>query len=438
MVQFNYITSLLLASTASGLTARTKFSSRSRPSNPYTSQVVTHEPKYFDYRSHGQSNSRLTSTYIEARPISRPLLPVIPRRLAFTLQALSKTFKRKRPQKILIGAILAVILLFGPALSPAAHAASTLSVSATPIAASVSAAPAAAVPVSRALGSFNFLPTKAELELCFRLLYAACSGAFIGLERSSQDRPAGVRTMALVGLGACIFTVCSTHGFLPAALGHAPGSPVLANVKCDPSRMAANVASGVGFIGAGAIHKSKMHGKGGTEALVAGLTTAAAIWVSAAVGVASATGLYFVSAVASLSTVSILKFAKVAKEDEPGFSWGPRPLEMEEEVKVVHQEKKSVPLNIDVRYLQDNHIIPSMDGLYQRKNLKKKISNTDKTHRLEPSSVSKINIKAVKDPKTIENYLRQYDKVEGYACLEQDVRAVESRVQNSSSSTFQP
>jgi hypothetical protein len=111
---------------------------------------------------------------------------------------------------------------------------------------------------------------------------------------------------------------------------------------------------------------------------------------------------------------------------------------MEEEVKVVHQEKKSVPLNIDVRYLQDNHIIPSMDGLYQQKNLKKKISNTDKTHRLEPSSVSKINIKGVKDPKTIENYLRQYDKVEGYACLEQDVRAVESRVQNSSSSTFQP
>jgi putative Mg2+ transporter-C (MgtC) family protein len=56
--------------------------------------------------------------------------------------------------------------------------------------------------------------------------------------------------------------------------------------------MAANVASGVGFIGAGAIHTSKLLGKNGSEAFVAGLTTAAAIWVSAAVGVASATGLY--------------------------------------------------------------------------------------------------------------------------------------------------
>jgi putative Mg2+ transporter-C (MgtC) family protein len=423
MVQLTFITSsLLLASTASGLTARTKFSSRSTISNPYTSQVVTREPRYFEYRSHGQSNSRLTSTYVEARHISRPFLSVIPKKVAFTLQSLSKTFKRRRPQKILIGTILAIILLFGPSFSPAAHAASTIS---------TSAAPVTAAPVSRALGSFNFLPTKAELELCFRLLYAACSGAFIGLERSSQDRPAGVRTMALVGLGACIFTVCSTHGFLPAALGHAPGSPVLANVKCDPSRMAANVASGVGFIGAGAIHKSKLLGKNGSEALVAGLTTAAAIWVSAAVGVASATGLYFVSAVASLSTVGILKFARVAKEDEPGFLWGPRPLEMEEESMVVHQEKKSAPLNFDVRYLQDNHILPSMDGLHQQK-----ISSTDKTHRPEQSSVSKINIKTVKDAKTIESYLRQYDKVEGYACLKQDVRAVESRVQSSSS--FQP
>eukprot|EP00569_Conticribra_weissflogii_P000639 CAMPEP_0171353304 /NCGR_PEP_ID=MMETSP0878-20121228/43767_1 /TAXON_ID=67004 /ORGANISM="Thalassiosira weissflogii, Strain CCMP1336" /LENGTH=251 /DNA_ID=CAMNT_0011859193 /DNA_START=1127 /DNA_END=1882 /DNA_ORIENTATION=- len=146
--------------------------------------------------------------------------------------------------------------------------------------------------------------------------------------------------MALVGLGACIYTICSCHGFVPpTALGYAPGSPVLQYVKCDIGRMAANVASGVGFIGAGAIHKSKQHGNG-TEAqnVVAGLTTAAAIWVSAAVGVASAVGLYFVGAMASLATVGILKFAKVPKEEEePGFSWAPKPLDVVDDVANEHK-----------------------------------------------------------------------------------------------------
>ena len=101
--------------------------------------------------------------------------------------------------------------------------------------------------------------------------------------------------MALVGLGACIYTVCSIHGFLPQTAlmtCNDSNNALLSNVKVDLSRMAANIASGVGFIGAGAIHKSKLHGNG-TEAqnVVAGLTTAAAVWVSAAVGVASATGL---------------------------------------------------------------------------------------------------------------------------------------------------
>ena len=333
---------------------------------------------------------------------------------------------------MLIGSILVLIMLFGPAFSPAANAASTLG------ATSVSA-PTVFTTHSRALGTFNFLPTKAELELCFRLLYASCSGAFIGLERSSQDRPAGVRTMALVGLGACIYAVCSTHGFLPAsALGYAPGSPMLANVKCDPSRMAANVASGVGFIGAGAIHKSKMHGNG-TEAqnVVAGLTTAAAIWVSAAVGVASATGLYFVSAVAALSTVGILRFAKVTKEDEPGFSWGPRPLDIEERVDVVkHHDDRGTPL-IGVKNLQEKHQVSGVRKSYQEKFHADKTISKKRHVAKSDSPVSKIDIKICKDPQ-LEQYLRKHDKEEGYACLEQDVRILESRVHGQQKSSFKP
>jgi putative Mg2+ transporter-C (MgtC) family protein len=338
----------------------------------------------------------------------------------------------------LIGTVLAVIMLFGPAFSPAANAA-------TMTASPVSVAPTVFGTQSRALGTFNFFPTKAELELCFRLLYAACSGAFIGLERSSHDRPAGVRTMALVGLGACLFTVCSIHGFLPSsALGYAPGSPMLANVKSDLARLAANVASGVGFIGAGAIHKSKLHGNG-TEAqnVVAGLTTASAIWVSAAVGVASATGLYFVSLVAALSTVCILKFAKVTKDDEPGFSWGPRPLELEDQEMVQHQEKGTGAGMMHTDFGRIQETIPSTTVLHHKKKhaqQKPKVSKLG-TVQLSPQGRveirgSKIDIKTVND-QSLEQYLRKYDKEEGYSCLEQDVRVLESRVQQSSS-TFRP
>lgn len=78
------------------------------------------------------------------------------------------------------------------------------------------------------------------------------------------------------------------------------------------------------------VHKSKQHGnESNTQNIVAGLTTAAAIWVSAAVGIASAVGLYFVGAVATFSTVAILKYARMPKDDAgPGFSEDPKPLDV--------------------------------------------------------------------------------------------------------------
>jgi putative Mg2+ transporter-C (MgtC) family protein len=111
--------------------------------------------------------------------------------------------------------------------------------------------------------------------------------------------------MALVSLGAAAFTLCSMFGFLAVA----NMSPA---VKFDPSRMAANVASGVGFIGAGVItNNRKANGVYDRESSVKGLTTAAAIWVAAAVGVSSGVGLYYISAFASLGTICILRFGRV-------------------------------------------------------------------------------------------------------------------------------
>ena len=302
-----------------------------------------------------QSNTRLTSsTYIDSRHVSNPLLSLPSLLKKRTCRWAANLLQRKSKRSLIIGTssvILAAIVTFGPAFSPAAYAAADVATTVATAAAAGAGLSPVAVPFSsqsRSLGSFNILPTKAELELCFRLLYSACSGAFVGLERSSSDRPAGVRTMALVGLGACIFTICSIHGFLPhIALGLAPGSPILSDVKVDLSRMAANIASGVGFIGAGAIHKSKMHGTGtDNQNVVAGLTTAAAIWVSAAVGIASAVGLYFVGAVATFSTVMILKYARLPtkeeeEEEEPGFSWKPRELEVVDDDRVVGQSQSS-------------------------------------------------------------------------------------------------
>lgn len=199
------------------------------------------------HRNEWRKSSRLTSTYIEARHRNRlkSIQSMMRAAAAMPLKYAKRLQKNPQVQRILIGIILGSIVILGPAFSPA-HA-STVATAAS------GASNIQPFPIkSRALGTFSLLPSKAELEFSFRLVYAACSAAFVGLERSSADRPAGVRTMALVGLGSCMYTISSVHGFLPhSALGYAPGSPMLEGVKCDPSRMAANIASGVGFIGAG-------------------------------------------------------------------------------------------------------------------------------------------------------------------------------------------
>lgn len=111
-----------------------------------------------------------------------------------------------------------------------------------------------------------------ELDLVGRLLLAAILGAVIGIEREIHDHPAGIRTHLLVALGSALFTVLSIVGF-PSADGTAT----------DPSRVAAQIVTGIGFLGAGAILKY-----GPT---VRGLTTAASMWAAAGIGMAAGAGL---------------------------------------------------------------------------------------------------------------------------------------------------
>src|SRR3954452_4698382 len=122
-------------------------------------------------------------------------------------------------------------------------------------------------------------------DLFLRLLAAAVFGALVGFERESAARTAGVRTHAVVALGAALFTVAGAYGFTDVPTDH-----------IDPTRVAAQVAAGVGFIGAGAILR---HG-----ATVIGITTAASVWLSAAIGVAAGAG--FVVGVLGASIICVL------------------------------------------------------------------------------------------------------------------------------------
>ncbi|MCD6599746.1 MAG: MgtC/SapB family protein [Dehalococcoidia bacterium] len=128
------------------------------------------------------------------------------------------------------------------------------------------------------------------LEMILRLLLASASGAAIGYQRKRAGKPVGMRTYILVTLGAALFTIVSVFGFTGAV---------------DPSRVAAGVVVGIGFIGAGVIFRRPQAGE------VTGLTTAASMWAAAAVGLAVGSGLYLISIVATLLIVISLVFSKI-------------------------------------------------------------------------------------------------------------------------------
>lgn len=130
----------------------------------------------------------------------------------------------------------------------------------------------------------QLLPNKLiELEYVLRLIIAIILGFAIGLERKIRFKEAGMRTHAIVSVGACLFMLISKYGFDDL------------DARFDGARLAAQVVSGIGFIGAGMIMYRKQ--------AVHGLTTAAGIWITAGVGMAVGAGMYIVAAA---STVIII------------------------------------------------------------------------------------------------------------------------------------
>ncbi len=125
------------------------------------------------------------------------------------------------------------------------------------------------------------MPELSTTEALLRLLIAAGLGGAIGLERELRDHEAGFRTHLIVSLGACVFTLVSAYAWTDWTFSTASG------VVFDPTRIAAQIVTGIGFLGAGAIIVRGIS--------VRGLTTAATLWVVAAIGMAAGTGYYAVA-----------------------------------------------------------------------------------------------------------------------------------------------
>jgi putative Mg2+ transporter-C (MgtC) family protein len=123
-----------------------------------------------------------------------------------------------------------------------------------------------------------------DIELIRRLLTAALLGALLGFERELRQKSAGLRTNILIAVGSALFTLMSIELADPES--------------ADPSRVAAQIVTGIGFLGAGAIMRT---GSG-----VQGLTTAATVWVNAAVGVAVGGGEYRLAFIATGVTLAAL------------------------------------------------------------------------------------------------------------------------------------
>ena len=143
-------------------------------------------------------------------------------------------------------------------------------------------------------GLTNFLPEAMlsvydNLEFLIRILISAVFGILIGLERTKRQKDAGIRTHCIIAVTSAAFMILSKYAFLDV-------NAVLGDRSADPARLAAQVVSGISFLGAGVIFKDR-------NSSIKGLTTAAGMWATAAVGMSIGAGLYWLGV---FETVAIM------------------------------------------------------------------------------------------------------------------------------------
>ena len=128
-----------------------------------------------------------------------------------------------------------------------------------------------------------------QIEFLLRIVSAGICGAIIGYERKNRNKEAGIRTHLIVAMGAALIMIVSKYGF-DDILG-------LKGIALDPSRIAAQIVTGVGFLGAGMIFMRRN--------MISGLTTAAGIWATSAIGMSIGSGLYFIGFATTIFIVVI-------------------------------------------------------------------------------------------------------------------------------------
>ena len=126
-------------------------------------------------------------------------------------------------------------------------------------------------------------------DILLRIIFSIILGSIIGLERELTNKSAGLRTQIMVCLGSCLFTILSIYGFSTAVTLYPLG---------DPSRVAAQIITGIGFIGAGTVLRQGL--------TVTGLTTASTLWIVAAIGMACGCGKLNIAVVSTILAVAIL------------------------------------------------------------------------------------------------------------------------------------
>lgn len=133
-----------------------------------------------------------------------------------------------------------------------------------------------------------------DIDTVMRIVFSIILGGIIGFEREITNKSAGFRTQILVCLGACIFTILSIHGFSTAVSLYPMG---------DPSRVAAQIVTGIGFIGAGTVLRQGL--------TVTGLTTASTLWMVAAIGMACGCGKISIAIFSTMLAIAVLVLIRI-------------------------------------------------------------------------------------------------------------------------------
>lgn len=174
-----------------------------------------------------------------------------------------------------------------------------------------------------------------EAEFLLRILLAAICGGIVGYERKNRGKGAGIRTHIIVAVASCLMMLVSQYGFMDF-FGYMSGKGL--NLRLDPSRAAAQIVSGVGFLGAGMIFVQKR--------VVTGLTTAAGIWAVSGIGMAIGGGMYILGVCCSLVIVII----QVILHKKIGFLH----LSFDENVTVLAYERENIAKDIVSLFESEN------------------------------------------------------------------------------------